>query len=82
MAAGGWSRRPLQGRDGGASLSVLLVMVELSLTDGGGATAQRHQGGRLLVPCNTATKVFREKDFLVNNTWKGSVCPWNQRWVA
>lgn len=54
--------RPLQRGNSGASLTVLLVMVEFSFTDGGGATAEHPNRRRLLVSCNREpSTVFREK---------------------
>lgn len=53
---------PLQRRNSGASLAVLLVMVEFSFTDGSGAAAKRPNSRWLLVSCNKeSSTVFREK---------------------
>lgn len=56
-------RRPLQRRNSGASLTVLLlVMVKFSAPDGSGAAAERPNSRRLLVSCNREpSTVFRQK---------------------
>lgn len=66
---------PLQRCNSGAPLTVLLVMVEFSFTDGSGATAERPNSRRLLVSCNREpSTVFREKARLADQQQLESLC--------